>query len=179
MLKNCCCLVTVMSNSFETPMDYSPPGCSVHGISQARILKWVATSFSRGSSQPRGWTLVSCFAGGFFTSEPLGKSLWNSCFTKNWFSETRVSKKGNLKRSLANQQIPTSKSGLGLRGSEGSDYVTVTPLPLEPTLSHLPVLFRTNPSPPLPFLSHCILSVFSCLHKLGFLSLKFREPQFK
>ena len=35
------------------PMDCSPPGSSVHGIFQARILEWVATSFSRGSSQPR------------------------------------------------------------------------------------------------------------------------------
>ena len=43
------------------PMDCSPPGSSVHGISQARIiLEWVATSFSRGSSRPREWTCVSC-----------------------------------------------------------------------------------------------------------------------
>ena len=35
------------------PMDYSPQGSSVHGISQARILKWVAISLSRGSSRPR------------------------------------------------------------------------------------------------------------------------------
>ena len=35
------------------PMDYSPPGSSVHGIFQARILEWVAMSFSRESSQPR------------------------------------------------------------------------------------------------------------------------------
>ena len=35
------------------PMDCSPPGSSVHGILQARILEWVAISFSRGSSQPR------------------------------------------------------------------------------------------------------------------------------
>ena len=34
-------------------MDYSPPSSSVHGILQARILEWVAISFSRGSSQPR------------------------------------------------------------------------------------------------------------------------------
>ena len=38
----------------------SPPVSSVHGISQARILEWVAISFSRGSSQPRNWTCVSC-----------------------------------------------------------------------------------------------------------------------
>ena len=44
------------------PMDYSPPGSSVPGISQARILEWVAISFSRGSSWPRDWThvYVSC-----------------------------------------------------------------------------------------------------------------------
>ena len=41
------------------PMDYSPPGSSVHGILQARILEWVAMPSSRGSSQPRDGTLVS------------------------------------------------------------------------------------------------------------------------
>ena len=39
-----------------------PPGSSVHGIFQARILEWVAISFSRGSSQPRNWTLASCLS---------------------------------------------------------------------------------------------------------------------
>ena len=43
------------------------PGSSVHEISQARILEWVAISFSRGSSQPRDWTQVSWIAGRFFT----------------------------------------------------------------------------------------------------------------
>ena len=47
-------------------MDCSPPGSSVHGILQARILEWVAISFSRGSSQPRDWTWVSCIAGRCF-----------------------------------------------------------------------------------------------------------------
>ena len=49
------------------PMDCSPPGSSVHGILQARILEWVAIPFSRGSSWPREQTHVSCIAGGFFT----------------------------------------------------------------------------------------------------------------
>ena len=40
------------------PMDCSPPGSSVHGISQARILEWMAISFSRGSSRPRDGTHV-------------------------------------------------------------------------------------------------------------------------
>ena len=48
-------------------MDCSPPGSSVHGILWERILEWVAISFSRGSSQARGWTHVSCIAGRFFT----------------------------------------------------------------------------------------------------------------
>ena len=49
------------------PMDYSLPGFSVHGIFQARVLEWVAISFSRGSSWPRYRTQVSCIAGRHFT----------------------------------------------------------------------------------------------------------------
>ena len=45
----------------------SHPNSSVHGISQARILGWVAMTSSRGSFQPRNWTQVPCIAGGFFT----------------------------------------------------------------------------------------------------------------
>ena len=45
------------------PMDYT-----VHLILQARILEWVVVPFSRGSSQPRDQTQVSCIAGEFFTS---------------------------------------------------------------------------------------------------------------
>ena len=48
------------------PMDYSAPGSSVHGILQARILEWVAMSFSRGSSWPGDQTRVSSIAGSFF-----------------------------------------------------------------------------------------------------------------
>ena len=44
------------------PMDYR-----AHGILQARVLEWVAVAFSRGSSQPRDQSQVSCIAGGFFT----------------------------------------------------------------------------------------------------------------
>ena len=48
-------------------MDCSLPGSSVHGIFQARVLEWVAISFSRGSSQPRDRTWVSRTAGRRFT----------------------------------------------------------------------------------------------------------------
>ena len=55
------------------PMDCSLPGSSVHGISQARILEWVAISFSRESSPPRNRTCISCIAGRFFTAQPPRK----------------------------------------------------------------------------------------------------------
>ena len=58
------------------PLDCSPPGSSVQGIFQARILERVAISYSRGSSWPRDQTrasCTSCLAGGFFTSKPPGK----------------------------------------------------------------------------------------------------------
>ena len=45
----------------------SPPGYSVPGILQARILEWIANFISRGSFRPRGWTHVSHIAGRFFT----------------------------------------------------------------------------------------------------------------
>ena len=48
----------------------SPPGSSVHGIFQARILEWVVISFSRRSSWPRDQTCVSCIAGRFFITKP-------------------------------------------------------------------------------------------------------------
>ena len=51
-----------MSNSLR-PVDCSPPSSSIHGILQARILEWVAISFSRGSSRPQDLTQVSHIAG--------------------------------------------------------------------------------------------------------------------
>ena len=54
-------------------MDCNQPVFSVHGILLARILEWVATPCSKGSSWLRNWTRVSCIAGRFFTPEPLGK----------------------------------------------------------------------------------------------------------
>ena len=56
------------------PMDYT-----VHGILQARILEWIAFPFSRGSSQPRDQTQISCIAGGFFTNLATreAQEYWN------------------------------------------------------------------------------------------------------
>ena len=55
--------VTQSCLTLSDPMDYT-----VHGILQAIILGWVAFPFSKGSSQPRVKTQVSCITGGFFTS---------------------------------------------------------------------------------------------------------------
>ena len=53
------CACSVMSDSLATPWT-SPPGSSVHGIFQAKIVEWVAISYSKGSSQARDWTHISC-----------------------------------------------------------------------------------------------------------------------
>ena len=66
----CVCVFVLVAQSCLTlcnPFDCSPPVSSVYGISQARILEWVAITFSRGSSRHRDKTQVSCIAGGFFT----------------------------------------------------------------------------------------------------------------
>ena len=60
-------LVAQLCLALCNPVDISSPGSSVHGISQARILEWVAIPFSRGSSWPRDWTWVSCIVGRRFT----------------------------------------------------------------------------------------------------------------
>ena len=62
-----------MSDSLQ-PMDSSPPGSSVHGISQARILEWVAISFSKDLPDPGIKPESPALAGKFFTTEPPGNT---------------------------------------------------------------------------------------------------------
>jgi len=66
-------------------MDCSPPGSSVHGILQARILEWVAIPFSRRSSWPRDQIQVSCIAAHSLSSEPPGKPFYKSCSNVTFF----------------------------------------------------------------------------------------------
>ena len=68
-----CSLVTKSCLTLCNPRDYSTLGSSVHGISQVRTLEWVAISSSKGFSQTRDGTHVSCLAGGLFTTEPPEK----------------------------------------------------------------------------------------------------------
>ena len=75
-MRVCTLSSSVVSDSYD-PMDCSLPGSSVYGTFQARILEWVAIPFSRGSSQPRNRTHVSCisFIGRQITTEPPGNPV--------------------------------------------------------------------------------------------------------
>ena len=79
-------LVPKSSLTLCNPMDCGLPGSSVQGISQARMLEWVAISFSRGSSQSRDWIHVACLAGKFFTIEPPGKPKSKILLPKYYYS---------------------------------------------------------------------------------------------
>ena len=72
----CACVYAQSCPTLCDPADCSPPGSSIHGIFQARILELVVISSSRGSSWPRDWTHVSYIshiAGRFFTCWATGK----------------------------------------------------------------------------------------------------------
>ena len=65
------------------PISHRPPGSSVHGILQARMLKWVAIPFSRGSSRPRDQTQFSLIAGKYFTTWATREALYLSNYCQN------------------------------------------------------------------------------------------------
>ena len=74
-------LVIQLCPTFCGPMNGSPPGYSLHGILQARMLEWVAIPFSRGSFWPRAWTWAFCTAGRFVKNlSRQGISLQFSAF---------------------------------------------------------------------------------------------------
>ena len=73
-------LVAQLCPTLCDAMDCSLPGSSVHGLLQARILEWVAISFSRGSSQPRDQTKGSRVAGRFFMIWATGEAYPHSIF---------------------------------------------------------------------------------------------------
>ena len=78
---SCCCLIAQSCLTLCDRMDYSIPGSSIHGIFQARILEWVAISYSRGSSWSRDGTCISCIAGEFFTTS----TTWEAWFYHTTF----------------------------------------------------------------------------------------------
>ena len=90
-----------MSDSLQ-PMDCSLPGSSVHGIFQARILEWVAISFSRGSSWLRDQAQVSCTTGRFFT-------VWIQETWKNKQNNKTFKEKGRYKLPINHQKTWKNK----------------------------------------------------------------------
>ena len=80
-------LVTQLCPTFCKPMNCSPQGSSVHGILQARILEWITIPFSRGSSQPRDHTRVSCIADSLLPEPPV---FINSTNKQNWAPQLGV-----------------------------------------------------------------------------------------
>ena len=103
-----CMLVAQSCLSLCDPMDYSPPGSSVHGILQARILEWVAIPFSRGSS--RDQTLVPHIAGRFFT---IWAFLINKCLLSLYYlpelgaEDISVAKREKLKKNCVPERRVT------------------------------------------------------------------------
>ena len=91
-------------------MDCSLPGSSVHGIFQAIVLEWIAISFSRGPSQPRDRTQVSCIVDRRFTvwatREVLGKS-WQVLLLHDVFPSCR--KGALLTAKIINKMIKKKK----------------------------------------------------------------------
>ena len=90
------------------PMDYSLPDSSVHGILQAIILEWVAVYFSRGSSQPRDWTQVSCIAGGFFPISATREAF--TCYV-GWPKNKQTNKNKFISLKFWKPEIWTKSSG--------------------------------------------------------------------
>ena len=85
-------------------MDCSPPGSSVRGILQVRILQWVSISTSKGSSPPRDQTQVSCIVGRFVTVCTTRKALCHRVWPKKKKIELenkRFNKKRNRKTKLS------------------------------------------------------------------------------
>ena len=78
------CMSAQLCLTLRALMDCSPPGSSIHGILQARIPEWVAVSFSRGSSQPRDRTRVSCVS-------CIGRQIlyhWATWESPNWATQS-------------------------------------------------------------------------------------------
>ena len=112
------CLVAQLCLTLCDPMDCSPPGSSVHGILQARILEWIAMPSSRGPSRARDWTrisCVSCIADGFF----MHRVTWEAQPNK-WINRLKIYIAGN---SLALQWLgphTLTAEGAGSISSRGT-----------------------------------------------------------
>ena len=146
----CVCVFMLVSQLCPTlchPIDCNPSGSAVRGILQARILRWVAIPFSRGSSLDRTRiSCDSCIAGGFFTSEPPGKPCffkWMLNVSKREFYWVTCGVKRGLK--LHTLKFHTQRRAFGLMSVTFAFYVfqecshvLISPLILTVGLEGLP-----------------------------------------
>ena len=136
-----CVLVAQSCLTLCNSMDCTPPGFSVHGILQARILEWIAIPFSRGSSQPRDGTQVSWLAGEFFTTEALMRACasYYSLFLFLAYLKHRDSILFLRKTDLTLQALQSDSvilSYLGLCTLSGSSKNQFTQLNFSPLIKH-------------------------------------------
>ena len=132
----CACMLSYFSHVWlrVTPLDCSPPGSSIHGILQARILERVAMSSSRGSSWLSDQThssYMSGVAGGFFTTQPLGKPKVEYAWGKYLFIPTPGQKRSEKKKSWG---FPLGSSVVKNPPANAGD----TGLTPDPGRSHMP-----------------------------------------
>ena len=109
------------------PLDYSPPGSSVHGILQDRILEWVAIPFSRGSCWARDQTRVSC-TGRWILYHQATRKTQNIDQVKRWLKEIENScfvsgrnQDGDVRKPLAVPRVHSRGTGRQLSSSSEKD----------------------------------------------------------
>ena len=138
---NCCYLVTKSCLTLWEPTDCGPPGSSVHGISQAGRLEWVVISFSRGSSQPRNQTRISCIVGAFFTTEPPGKPAPCRWFAPTCWSQLLLLEEPDIKVFLT-KSPEVDSAGAGSLGKVVNSQTSILLFPPLPSGSVPSGVFR-------------------------------------
>ena len=116
-----------MSDSLR-PVDCSPPSSSVHGVLQARILEWVAISFSRGSSWPRDWTQVSHTAGRHFNLCANREALKNRNTVSPTDTELQIQVlTSKISKGGKGARLKEEGGGGGRGGRKGWPYICLWP----------------------------------------------------
>ena len=153
-----CCRTSNFYLTLCDPIDCSLSGSSVHGILQASVLEWVAVPFSKGSSQPRDRTQVSCIAGRFFT-------IWT---TKEAHLGTRIAFVAFWTTNIFfffNSSYNFSATVPKCYLSTQSEVTPWLPGPFDHFLEALSALEECPPSP--PALPHALGDHCSLFYRLG------------
>ena len=143
------CPIAQSSPALCNSLDCSPPGSSVHGISQARVLEWVAVSFPRESFHPeiKPASLASpSLAGGFFTTMPPRQSTTNYCDLNYLFDRIFLDSK--------QRELATSRKMTDIISAKNKNLSLITSWSLKIFLMSSVIL--TN----VIFKKHCIVNIW-------------------